>query len=177
MPHACNAATHARKSSMVPYFELRLYKSCGMYPSSETESVGGGSQMVVKPRDFKRGARSVTVWYHVPCFRALSQLNPWIRSSRPLPVGVCTRSPTFRAGGASGETSATRSGVAGTGTPGATVCGGTKPAWFGKGGAPVESAASGGGTTVFDAELLTGAETASMDSHAGGSAVFCFLIS
>jgi len=47
-----------------------------MYPSSETEFVGGGSQIVVNPSSFNRGAKSVTVWYHRPYFRALSQLNP-----------------------------------------------------------------------------------------------------
>lgn len=50
----------------IKYLEFKLYKSLGMYPSGETESVGGGNQITVKPKDDSSLALSLSSMYHFP---------------------------------------------------------------------------------------------------------------
>ena len=51
-------STHSMSSfssSIDPYLLLRSYRSRGMYPSGDTESVKGGSHMREKPRRWSSG--------------------------------------------------------------------------------------------------------------------------
>lgn len=48
------------------YLELKLYKSFGMYPSGDTDSVGGGNHITVKPREDNSVAFSLSSMYHLP---------------------------------------------------------------------------------------------------------------
>ena len=87
IPQACSAATHAwRSPPSSRTSRSRLYRSCGMYPLLRHGIRGGGARTVVKPSSAS-AARAPS-----PCgttrsfFRALSQLKPWMSSSRPFPV-------------------------------------------------------------------------------------------
>ena len=162
IPWLCSVATHSRKSSTDPYLLFKSYKSPGMYPSSDTECVGGGNQMTVNPHSARRGASSVTRRYQGPGLcRADSQLNPWIKISRPSPVGICVFSPGgVAAGGATGVTAGAggvTGGVARTSEDFLTS---------GRGGAPVVKTASVG-TAGSDREGSVRIVAGSVN-HSGG---------